>query len=626
MPRTAESRGPARFDDPDLLADAIIARVGKTIVLALPLGLGKANHVANALYARAAADPSIRLRIFTALTLEKPRAKTDLERRFLAPFAQRVFAGYPELAYVAALRAGTLPSNIEVDEFFFQAGTRLGVALSQQFYICANYTHALRYVLDRGVNVVAQLVAERTHGGETRASLSCNPDITLDLLALRARKQCDFLFVGQVNSELPFMARDADIAESEFDFMLAGPRADFPLFAPPREPIDLAEYAAGLHAARVVVDGGTLQLGIGGLGDAVAQALILRHRHNADFCATMARLDPAGRAPAGLRESAPFETGLHGLSEMFVEGFLDLLREGILAREVDGAVLQAAFFLGSRAFYRTLREMPEAARARLSMTAVSFVNELYGDEDAKRRARTKARFINNAMMATLLGAVVSDALENGQVVSGVGGQYNFVAQAFALEDARSIIMLRATREAKPRTTSNILWNYGHTTIPRHLRDVVVTEYGIADLRGKSDRDVIAAMLAVTDSRFQDELLRRAKDAGKIEKSYELARECRDNSPARIAQALAPARERGLLPTFPFGSDFTETERRLLPALQVLQRASPLRLVGLAAHGFVSSEQASGVKECLARMGLDQPSRASEHFYAALLRGAFGSLR
>src|SRR6266436_3362049 len=101
--------GPGQFEDPDLLADAIIGRVGKSIVLAMPLGLGKANHVANALFARAAADPSIRLRIFTALTLEKPRGKGDLERRFLEPIADRVVAGYPELAYARPLHARTLP-------------------------------------------------------------------------------------------------------------------------------------------------------------------------------------------------------------------------------------------------------------------------------------------------------------------------------------------------------------------------------------------------------------------------------------------------------------------------------------------------------------------------------------
>ena len=66
------------------------------------------------------------------------------------------------------------------------------------------------------------------------------------------------------------------------------------------------------------------------------------------------------------------------------------------------------------------------------MMPVSFTNQLYGDEDIKRRARVDARFVNNAMMATLMGAAISDGLENGQVVSGVGGQYNFVAQAFEL--------------------------------------------------------------------------------------------------------------------------------------------------------------------------------------------------
>src|SRR5260370_20387113 len=244
---TRNSNGPTQFQRPDEVADAIIARVGRKIVLALPLGLGKANHVANALFARAAADPSMHLRIFTALTLEKPRAKPGLERRFLAPFAERVFGGYPDLAYAVALRQGRLPPNIEVDEFFFQAGTRLNIAASQQSYISANYTHALGAVLQRGVNVVGQLVAKRVHNGSTRYSLSCNPDITLDLLAERPSQAVEFLFIGQVNSELPFMPGDGDLGADAFDVILDSPQTDFPLFAPPREPIDLAEYAAGLR-------------------------------------------------------------------------------------------------------------------------------------------------------------------------------------------------------------------------------------------------------------------------------------------------------------------------------------------------------------------------------------------
>jgi len=149
----------------------------------------------------------------------------------------------------------------------------------------------------------------------------------------------------------------------------------------------------------------------------------------------------------------------------------------------------------------------------------------------------------------------------------------------------------------------------------------VTEYGIADLRGKTDRDVIAAMLAVTDSRFQDDLLARAKHAGKIEQSFELEPSCRDNTPERIARALAPARAKGLLPRFPFGTDFTAAEQRLLPALALLRASSPLRLAGLLARGILSPAPSPQVRECLARMGVERRSGLMDHVYAALLKGA-----
>ena len=105
------------------------------------------------------------------------------------------------------------------------------------------------------------------------------------------------------------------------------------------------------------------------------------------------------------------------------------------------------------------------------------------------------------MMMSLLGAATSDALEDGRVVSGVGGQHDFVSMAQALPGGRSLLVLPATRTSSGRVTSNIVWRYGHTTIPRHLRDVVVTEYGVADLRGRSDQDVIVAMLGIADARL-----------------------------------------------------------------------------------------------------------------------------
>jgi len=617
---TRSGARPAAFDDAARLADAIVERVGKTIVLALPLGLGKANHIANALYAKAVADRSIRLTIFTALTLEPPRARQELERRFLEPLTRRVFAGYPALDYATAIHAGTVPPNVQINEFFFEAGQWLGSPYAQQNYISANYTHALGAVLDRGVNVIAQLVAHRDEEHPRPFSLSSNPDLTLDLLALRRQGRVSFLFAGQINSELPFMRNDAAIPADEFDLLLDSPATDFALFAPPREPVALADYAAGLHAASMVPDGGTLQIGIGSLGDAVAQALIVRHRAPTDFRALLDRLGPQ-TASGPVRHTAPFETGLYGCTELFVEGLLDLYRAGILKREVDGAVLHAGFFLGSRAFYRALREMPRDIADKFRMTSIFYVNELYGGEDAKRRARVNARFINDAMMATALGDVISDGLEDGRIVSGVGGQYNFIAQGFALEEARSLIMLRASRTAKGKTQSNIRWRYGHTTIPRHLRDVIVTEYGVADLRGKSDRDVIVAMLAITDQRFQDDLLLQAKDAGKIERSFELPNTARDNTPDALARALKPAVDSNLLPAFPFGSDFTEIERILLPALQILKSASMRELAVFLVRGLSRRTEDQAF---LDRLQLAQPRKPSEWLYATLVRGALGS--
>src|SRR6201982_1759954 len=150
---------PKLFTDPDAIAEDIVRDVGRKLVVGLPLGLGKANHIVNALYARAIADRSINLTFFSALTLEKPRPSNLIERRFISPVIERLFGGYPDLAYADALRANELPPNVEVIEFFFLAGRWLHVPFAQQHYISANYTHAASYLLARGPNVFTQVRA-----------------------------------------------------------------------------------------------------------------------------------------------------------------------------------------------------------------------------------------------------------------------------------------------------------------------------------------------------------------------------------------------------------------------------------------------------------------------------------
>ncbi len=616
----------------------------------MPIAIGKPNHFVNALYRRAVQDKSISLKIFTALSFVRPALKSDLERRFAGPLLERLFGRYPYLDYVEALKRGTLPPNIEVREFFMQAGAFMNSPSAQQSYSSVNYTHLARLALDVGVNVFGQLVAKRGEGNSASYSLASNTDATLDVLPLlkqRRKSGAPTAFVGQVNAAMPFMVGDAELPPSEFDHILEGPAFEFPLFAPPKEAVSLQDYAAAIHTAALVKDGGAIQLGIGAFSDALTHALVLRQTRNEKFRQLAESLGAGRLHPRLPAETAPFEKGLYGATELFVEGYLHLYRCGILKRRVfddietqrradagelspeeyeRGALIHAGFFVGSNRFYEALRNLTEDERRAFRMTRISFTNQLYGNEELKRAQRPHARFINTAMMATLLGAAVSDQLEDGRVVSGVGGQYNFVTQALELKDGRSILELHAWRLENGRAQSNIRWNYGHTTIPRHLRDIVVTEYGAADLRVLSDRDTIAAMLNITDSRFQAELLKQAKAPGKIEKGYEIPRAFRNNTPEWIEKTLGPARADGTLPAYPFGTDLTAEEIALSPAMTVLKNAqsSVLKLMQLAARGAPWSSPSAEEHTLLRRLALDAPKSAKERLTAALVLGALRS--
>lgn len=693
----------SRIDD---CLDDLLRHIGPVLHLGIPLGIGKPNPFINALYARARQNPLLRLRILTALSLEKPQARSDMEKRFLGPFVERVYGDYPDLAYVSDRHQGLLPANVEVVEFFLKSGDYLANDYAQQNYLCSNYTHVARDMLTQGVNVVAQAVAVRERGGRTEYSLSCNPDVTLDLLPLLKDCGRPVYRILVVNRTLPFMENDAIVSADDADAVIDDPVCTHTLFSAPNMKVAQTDYAIGLFVSSLVKDGGTLQIGIGSLGDAIAHALILRDRHNTAYRDTLAQLG------APLQHSAPFSQGLYGCSEMFVNGFMALIEAGILRREVfmhaglqkllntgrltttvtpdtlavlrearligspltevdvtflkrhgifrddinlykgqleidgnrldadidntaslkainatclgsrlkGGIFMHGGFFLGPRDFYEKLRHLTPEQRAGIGMTGIGFINQLYGQEGIKALHRRDAAFVNTCMMVTLLGAAVSDGLDSGRLVSGVGGQYNFVAQAQALPDARSILMLRATRRSQGQVVSNIVWNYGHTTIPRHLRDIVVTEYGIADLQGQTDAEVIKRLLAITDSRFQPELLAIAKAAGKLEPGYEIPEAQLQNLPQTVAARLHGLKVQGLLPDFPFGNDFTPEETDILKVLTRLQEnsESPLQLVKSLVASLVEEKEIPVA--LLERLQLDQPENLRQRLLRQLFIG------
>ncbi len=699
----------ANVDD---IVDGIIEKVGNRIVLAFPLGLGKGCRIMNALYRRVAADARLHLTIVTALSLGRPVPHNDLEKRFMGPLMDRVFGDYPELAYLAPSRTNTLPANIEIQEFYLDPGKCLNNAIAQQNYISSNYTHVVRDLPAKGVNVLAQMVSRETIDGKTWYSLSCNPDLTLDLIRQMKgleRQGRPVAIAVEINENLPFMVNDAMIDPAVFDMVLDSPTCTYTLPGPPNMAVGQVDHMIGLLASTLTRDGGTLQIGIGSLGDAIACALRLRHQDNASYRTALATLDieaKFGDAIAAMGGVEVFEQGLYGASEMFINGFLELYQSGILKREVypdeivqrlvnegkitpridkhcldvlleadvvspqltqpdvdwlrkfgifkehvayedglirvgpdlligadltkddvmdavvqhclggrlkEGVVMHGGFFLGPHKFYKTLKSMGPEERKKFCMTSVMFVNQLYGQQTLAALQRTDARFFNTCMMMTLGGAACSDGLEDGRVVSGVGGQYNFVAMAHELPGARSILMLRSTRTKHGKVTSNILASYGQLTIPRHLRDVVITEYGIADLRGRTDREIIAALLNITDSRFQEGLMQTAQKNGKLPRDHRIPDAFRNNRPERLADQLSGFKSQGLFPAFPFGTDLTDIEIALGKTLQALQ--SKLGSPGGAAKAVARAFEVRSVPEAadpyLERMDLMTPRNLKE---------------
>ena len=237
-----------------------------------------------------------------------------------------------------------------------------------------------------------------------------------------------------------------------------------------------------------------------------------------------------------------------------------------------GTVMHAGFLLGPRSFYAALHALPESERRLFDMRGVAYINQLYGDDLPLRVAqRSHARFVNTTMMLTTLGAAVSDGLADGRVVSGVGGQYNFVAMAHALPGARSILCVRSTRRKDGKLASNIVTSYGHITIPRHLRDIAITEYGIADLRGRTDAECIAAMIDIADSRFQDELLAAAQACQQDRRGISHSGIAASQHAASASKkSFAAPRRAGLFSEYPFGTDLTREEIELARALRWLK--------------------------------------------------------
>jgi acyl-CoA hydrolase len=698
------------LDTVEECVEQTIDRVGKHLVIGAPLGLGKPVQLLNAFYRRAASDPEISLHILTALCLEVPKPGSHIEASLAGPIMERLFGDYEELDFMRDLRADGLPDNIQLSELYFKAGSMKNMPVAQQNYISSNYTHIVRDMSSFGVNVMVQMVAARETDEGLSISLSSNPDITLEMMDRLEGEGRPIMLLAQTHDDMPFMENDAEVPPEAFDLIVRNPRYNKTLFAVPNTAVPLQDYAAALHASSLIEDGGTLQIGIGALGDAVAHACILRHEHNHSYRSMLEKLTHQQTPIAS--DLSEFEQGLYVSTEMFVNGMMHLIEHGIVKRKVydnlvlqrglnagdisaqvdadlydygrreglipsvldnaslaelqywgilddtavlegdaiaaagqhlandmddpdtraallaqaegrelrHGRLLHGGFFLGPMDFYDKLSALDAAGQELICMTGVRRTNQLLLDYHLYCAQRQKASFINTGMIVSLNGTVASDALEDGTVISGVGGQYNFVAMAQDLPGAHSILCIRSTRGQGKHLQSNIVPFYGYATIPKHLRDVVVTEYGVADLRGQSDAEIIKRLINIADSRFQEGLLEFAKRHNKLPRDYRIPFEARDNTPERLQRTLAVFQEQELLPSYPFGTDMTSQEIALGASLRRIKALSeePGHFIATAFKALLHRSDEDAARPFLERIHLDHPETTKDFLIQQLL--------
>jgi hypothetical protein len=695
------------YNDCDIAVKKILVHVGKNITIAVPLGIGKPIGFLNALYRLAVEDKSITLTILTGLTLVRPIIINDLEKRFITPIIAKILGDYEDLLYELDRKKQQLPENINVIEFFFTPGNYLKNNQAQQNYISANYTDALCNLFSYPINIIAQQVAHSSKNPNDY-SLSCNTDLFYEAAKqLRSLETSEkkIAIVAEVNNNLPFMLGSATIKPDEFSDII-NTKNYRSLFSLPKPKLTVQDHLIGLYTSTLIKDESCIQIGIGKLTDAIAHALILRHKENSLYQEILKQLKINNSY-----ELSSFDQGLYTSTEMLSDGCMHLYKERILKKRVydhiglqtllnskkitetitdnfldilienniihrtltendvrflhefgilkkslvykdnrlflpsgesipadltsisvkeiilhylgkslqSGKIIHAGFFIGSNDFYRQLKELSIEELQQIEMTSIFRTNTLCWSHELSTLQRRQARFINSAMMVTLEGAIISDGLTNWQEVSGVGGQFDFAIMRQKLSNSRFIINCHSTRYDKGKIRSNIVWDYPNITLPRNLRDIIITEYGIADCFGKKDSDIIKAILNITDSRFQKALLKKAKKYGKIESSYEIPSISQQNFPKTLQPIIQELQNHGYGQPYPFGCELTEEEKVLENALLFLKNNSKLNLFFTLCKSLFFLEGDTSYHKYLNRMGLTKPKSLKDFIYKKLLK-------
>ena len=275
--------------------------------------------------------------------------------------------------------------------------------------------------------------------------------------------------IVQLNRAMPRTLGESFIHVDEIDLAV---EVDVPPYEHSVGEIDDVALRIGAYIADLVPNGATLQLGIGAIP--AATALALREKR---------------------------DLGIH--TEMFTDPVVDLVEAGVVTgalKERNRGKIVTAFVMGSKRLYDFVDDNP-----MVEMRSVDFTNDTHVIRSFRRMTA-----INSAIEVDLSGQVVADSI-GSRIYSGVGGQMDFIRGAALAPEGRAIIALPATAASgtMSRIVGSLKEGAGVVTTRAHVR-TVVTEYGVAELFGKSLRERARALISIAHPAFREQLIAVAR--------------------------------------------------------------------------------------------------------------------
>jgi acyl-CoA hydrolase len=280
----------------------------------------------------------------------------------------------------------------------------------------------------------------------------------------------------EINENLPWTLGDTQLHIDDVDHVVEN---HVPLFELPAAPPTEAEQAIGGYIAELIEDGSTLQLGIGGIPNAITPFLLKRH-----------------------------DLGIH--TEMFTDGMVDLYNAGVVTNKrktLWNGKMVGAFALGTKNLYDFVN----------NNLGVEFQQGRVTNDPAVIGRNYKMVSVNTALQVDIFGQVCSQSI-GYRHFSGTGGQLDTHRGAQLSPGGRGIIALRST--AKEGTLSTIvptLPEGAEVTVPCHDLDVVVTEYGIAAMKGLCLRERMEALVRIAHPNFRNWLREEVQRLGIVPK-------------------------------------------------------------------------------------------------------------